>query len=692
MKKTYLAILCGLLIASATTSCKEESTSDNEKDSTQVNKEESGFKYIADQFADLRVLRYQVPGFEDLMPKQKELLYYLYEAALSGRDIIYDQKYKHNLAIRHTLENIINTYSGDKETANWEMFMVYVKRVWFSNGIHHHYSNVKFTPEISKEYFDELVANSEAAKFPVAPESDAFNQMKEVIFDPKIDNKIVNQASDVDNVAQSANNFYENITQPEVEQYYEQFTKGKGVQKPEYGLNSKLMKNENGEIVEKIWKLGGMYSPAIERIVYWLEKAIPVAETPEQKLALENLVAYYRSGDVEDWDKYNISWVKDVKSRVDVVNGFIEVYLDAIGKKGSFESVVSFKDMKATERIKAISEEAQWFEDNSPIMDEHKKDSVKGIEAKVITVVVESGDASPSTPIGINLPNNNWVREEHGSKSVSLGNIVHAYDKAKSKGSSLDEFGLDSMVISRIKTYGTVASDLHTDMHEVIGHASGKINEGIRTPDQTLKQYASCLEEARADLVALYYVMDPKLVQIGVMPSLEVGKAEYDRYIMNGLISQLTRIKLGDEIEEAHMRNRQLISKWALEKGKADNVIEWVERDGKTYVKVNDYEKLRKLFGDLLREIQRIKSEGDFEAGQMLVESYGVKVDYELHKQVLERYAKLNLAPYSGFIQPKLVPVMDGDKVIDVKLEYPDDFVQQMLNYGKNYSFLEIEN
>ncbi len=348
--------------------------------------------------------------------------------------------------------------------------------------------------------------------------------------------------------------------------------------------------------------------------------------------------------------------------------------------------------MEATERIKAISKEAQWFEDNSPIMDEHKKDSVQGIEAKVITVVVESGDAAPSTPIGINLPNNNWVREKHGSKSVSLGNIVHAYNEAKAKGSSLDEFGYDSAVIQRIKTYGSLSSDLHTDMHEVIGHASGKINEGIGTPDQTLKQYSSCLEEARADLVALYYVMDPKLIQIGVMPSLEVGKAEYDGYIMNGLISQLTRIKLGDEIEEAHMRNRQLVAKWAMEKGKPDNVIEMVKRDGKTYVRVNDYEKLRELFGQLLREIQRIKSEGDFEAGQLLVETYGVKVDYALHKEVLERYAKLNLAPYSGFIQPKLVPVMDGDKIIDVKLEYPDDFVKQMLDYGRNYSFLEIKN
>lgn len=660
-----------------------------QKEEVEVKTDE--FDYIAEQFADLQVLRYQAPGFEELSPQQKELLYYLYEAALCGRDIIYDQKYKHNLAIRKTLENIVSSYKGNKDTEDWKNFMTYVKRVWFSNGIHHHYSNMKFTPEIEKPIFAEYVAGSDASGFPMAVDSPEFASLVEIIFDPSIDPKIVNQAAGIDNVVGSANNFYEGVTQKEVEDYYAQFTEGKGAEIPEFGLNTKVIK-EDGKIVEKTWKVGGMYTGAIEKIVYWLEKAIPLSETPEQKEALEKLVTYYRSGDVHDWDNYNMAWVKDINSQVDVVNGFIEVYLDAIGKKGSFESVVSFKDKKATEVIQAISHQAQWFEDNSPIMQDHKKAEVKGIEAKVITVVVESGDAAPSTPIGINLPNNNWVRQEKGSKSVSLGNIVHSYNEAKAKGSTLDEFGLNDTVINRIKEYGALSSDLHTDMHEVIGHASGKINQGIGTPDQTLKQYASCLEEARADLVALYFILDPKLVEIGVMPSLEVGKAEYDGYIMNGLMTQLTRIKLGDEIEEAHMRNRQLVAKWCFEKGKADNVIEFVKRDGKTFVKINDYDKLRVLFGDLLREIQRIKSEGDFKAGQELVENYGVKVDPELHKEVLERYAKLNLAPYSGFIQPKLVPVMEGDKIVDVKIEYPKDFTEQMMEYSKNYSLLPINN
>lgn len=649
------------------------------------------FDYVAEQFADLQILRYQIPGFDELKPKQKELLYYLYEAALCGRDIIYDQKYKHNLAVRKTLENIIETYSGEKRGADWDQFLVYTKRVWFSNGIHHHYSNSKFLPDFSRMYFNQLVTGSSTGGFPVAPGSPEFAHLTEVIFDPALDAKIVNQAANIDNVAASANNFYEGVTQKEVEEYYSKFTQGKGTRIPEYGLNTKVVK-ENGIVTEKVWKTDGMYGAAIKQIVYWMEKAVTVAENKEQKDAFQKLVNYYHSGDVNDWDIYNTAWVKDVKSQVDAVNGFIEVYLDAIGKKGSFESVVSFKDMHATKRIQAISKNAQWFEDNSPLFPEHKKPKVKGIEAKVITVVVESGDAAPATPIGINLPNNNWVREEKGSKSVSLGNIVYAYNAAKAKGSMLDEFGLDETVINRMKTHGALAADLHTDMHEVIGHASGRINPGIGTPDQTLKQYSSTLEEARADLVALYYIMDPKLIQIGVMNTLDVGKCEYDSYIMNGLMTQLTRIKLGDDLEEAHMRNRQLVAKWAYEKGKAENVIEFVKKDGKTYTRVNDYEKLRTLFGELLREIQRIKSEGDFAAGQALVENYGVKIDYELHKEVLERYKKLNLAPYNGFIQPKLVPVMENGKMVDVKVEYPTSFTEQMLFYSKNYSFLPVYN
>lgn len=686
MNKVNRFLIIAMSVTVAFTSCKNEPRT---VESAETPKEE--FEVVSEQFADIRILRYQVPGFDSLSLQEKELVYYLYEAALCGRDIIYDQKYIHNLAIRKTLENIVNSYNGERNGDEWNNFMVYVKRVWFSNGIHHHYSNAKLNPEFSQDYFLNLVKSSNASDFPYAPDSDDFKTLVEAIFNPAVDAKIVNQASDIDNVAASANNFYEGVTQAEVETYYSQFTKGKGTEIPEYGLNSKVVK-ENGKVSERIWKLDGMYGAAIAKIVYWLEKAIGVAENGEQKDALQKLVNYYRSGDVKDWDTYNIAWVKDVNSKVDVVNGFIEVYLDAIGKKGSFESVVSFKDMEASKRIEAISKEAQWFEDNSPILQEHKKAEVKGIEAKVITVVVESGDAAPSTPIGINLPNNNWVRQKHGSKSVSLGNIVHAYNEAKQKGSALDEFGLNDTVIKRIKEHGNLAGDLHTDMHEVIGHASGQINPGIGTPDQTLKQYASTLEEARADLVALYFVLDQKLVDMGVMPSLEVGKAEYDGYIMNGLITQLTRIELGDNLEEAHMRNRQLNAMWAYEMGKKDNVIEFIKKDGKTYVQINNYEKLRDLFGQLLREIQRIKSEGDFKAGQALVENYGVKIDPVLHKEVLERYKKLNLAPYAGFIQPKLTAIKEGDKITDVKVEYPTDFTQQMLEYSKNYTFLPVKN
>lgn len=649
------------------------------------------FEVVNERFADLQLLRYEVPGFNELTPKQKELAYYLYEAALCGRDIIYDQKYKHNLAIRQTIDAIYESYKGDRTTEDWKKFDTYAKRVWFSNGIHHHYSNIKFIPECGPEYFKSLLANSDSKRFPYPIMGDTITLMDilgEVIFNPDVDAKIVNQAQGIDNVAESANNFYAGVTQKEVEAYYAKL-KGKGDSQPEWGLNTQVFKDEKGNVQERVWKVGGMYTQAIEKIVYWLNKAIAVAETPEQKDALEKLVKYYNTGDVKDWDTYNIAWIKDVNSTIDVVNGFIEVYLDAIGKKGSFESVVSIKDMEASKRIETISKQAQWFEDNSPLMPEHKKKQVKGISAKVITVVVESGDAAPSTPIGINLPNNRWVRETHGSKSVSLGNIVNAYNIAGAKSPMLGEFVSSEEVKKRIVEHGVLAGELHTDMHEVIGHASGQINKGVGTPDETLKQYSSTLEEARADLVALYYIMDKKLVDIGVMPSLEVGKCEYDSYIMNGLITQLTRLKLGENLEEAHMRNRQLVAQWAYEKGKADNVIEMFKKDGKTYVKVNDYDKLRVLFGELLREIQRIVSEGDFKAGQALVETYGVKVDQALLAEVLERFNKLDVAPYKGFIQPKLVPVMDGDKIKDVKIEYPTDFSKQMLEYGKNYGFLK---
>jgi len=648
-------------------------------------------KTVAHEFSDLRVLRYNIPGWETLNSNQQQLCYYLYEAALSGRDIIYDQKSKYGLSVRKTLENIYGSYKGDRSSADWKKFEEYCGRFWFSNGYFHHYSNQKFVPECSFGYFKALAFASDPKGFPKSQDEDLgeyLNSMQKIMFDPNFEAKCVNQDAGVDNVAMSANNFYEGVTHDEVEAYYSKFP-STGDQ-PSWGLNTKVMK-ENGRVVEKVWKSGGMYGAAIDRITYWLEKASTVAENAKQKKHIDLLVKYYKSGDLKDFDDYSIAWVEDTESTVDFINGFIEVYLDAIGIKGSFESVVSIKDYETSKRIATISDNAQWFEDNSPLIESHKKKNVKGINAKVINAVVESGDAAPSTPIGINLPNADWIRKNHGSKSVNLGNIVGAYNTIKSKGGFLEEFEANPVVRARIKKYGNLASNLHTDMHECIGHASGQINPGIETPDKTLKTYASCLEEARADLVALYYITDQKLVDIGVMESTDVGKAEFDSYIRNGLMTQLTRLKLGDNIEEAHMRNRQLNAAWVYEKGKADNVIEWYKENGKTYVRINDYDKCQKLFGDLLREIQRIKSEGDYEAGKALVENYGVKVDQTLHAEVLERYKKLGLKPYSGFIQPKLT-AKNGDAKSGVRVTYPSDFFQQMMEYGKKYAFLPVMN
>jgi dipeptidyl-peptidase-3 len=661
---------------------------------TEEMNQPDNFKYMTEQFADLGILRYKIPGFEELPLKQKEMLYYLYEAALAGRDIYYDQNYKYNLKIRRTLEAIVDSYSGDREAEDFQKFMVYTKRVWFSNGIHHHYSNMKIMPDFSKEYFTELINNSNASEFPLAEGEtieDLVSFLTPIIFDPNIARKKVNLDPSADLIKTSAVNFYgDGLTQKEVEKFYSKMVK-KGDPHPIwYGLNSKLL-NENGILKEKVWKVGGMYSPAIEKIVFWLEKASSLAENNAQKAALDKLVEYYKTGDLKTWDEYNILWVKDTTSRIDVVNGFIEVYDDPLGHKGSFESVVSIKDLEATKRIDAISKQAQWFEDNSPIMDEHKKKNVVGISAKVITVVGETGDSSPSTPVGINLPNSTWIRKEYGSKSVSLGNINESYDKAATKG-TIEEFAYSEEEIRLSKEYGTLADNLHTDLHEVIGHASGQINPGVGTPKQTLKSYASAIEEARADLVALYYAIDQKLVDIGVIPTIDVGKAEYNAYIRNGLMLQLRRIVPGDDIEESHMRNRQAISKWVYEMGKKDNVIEKIVKDGKTYFVINDYQKLRKLFGQLLREVQRITSEGDFDAAKNFIETYGVKVDLDLNKEVIARYKKLNVAPYKGFINPKLIPVYEGEKIVDVKVEYPDDFTEQMMDYAKNYSFLPTYN
>ncbi len=653
---------------------------------------DSTFVVEAESFGDLQLLRYQIPGWGELTPKQKELSYYLYEAALCGRDIIYDQKSKNGLLLRKTLEAMYGTYSGDKTTDNWKKFEAYCGRFWFSNGNHHHYGNEKFIPECPFEYFMEVAKSCEQAAFTTNSGETVealITRIKPLVYDLKVEPKVVDLRPNVDNVVNSSNNFYEGVTQKEVEDYYAKFdTKGNA---PSWGLNSKVVK-VNGQVTEKVWKSGGMYGPAIDKIIGWLQKAVTVAENKQQQKALELLIKYYQTGDLKTFDDYSIAWVNDNDSRIDVVNGFIEVYLDAIGKKGSFESTVSMKDMEATKRISAIAQNAQWFEDNSPLMPEHKKDTVKGITAKAITVIVESGDAAPSTPIGINLPNADWIRKDHGSKSVSLSNIIHSYNVASAKGGMLDEFVIDDEVKARMKKYGNLASDLHTDMHECIGHASGKINEGVETTDKTLKNYASCLEEARADLVGLYYAVDQKLVDIGVAPSKEVGMAEYYSYMMNGMMTQLTRIKAGGQLEEAHMRNRALNAHWVFEKGKKDKVVELVKKDGKTYVQINDYDKLRTLFGELLREIQRIKSEGDFKAGKNLVETYGVKVDPVLHKEILERYAKLHVKPYRGFIQPKLVPVMENGKITDVKVEYPESFFKQMMEYGKNYAYLPVLN
>lgn len=651
------------------------------------------FEYEADRFADIRMLRYQVPGFSDLSNQQRELLYYLSQAALSGRDIMYDQNYKHNLRIRRTIEEVLKNYDGDRESESFANFLSYAKQVWFANGIHHHYSSAKFTPLFDQEYFSEIIlASAKVSDFPVREGQSLVELVAEltpIIFDPTIDSKKVNTADGVDKIATSAVNFYEGVTEQEVIDFYAAKSANDDDTPVSHGLNSKLTKVD-GEIVEQVWRVGGMYNDALEQVVYWLERAINVAENEKQKKTFELLVKYYRSGDLEDFDAYNIAWVEDIDSTVDVINGFIEVYNDPLAYRGSFESVVSFRDAEATLRISAIGERAQWFEDNSPILSEHKKADVTGIDGKVITVVMESGDASPATPIGINLPNSSWIRAEHGSKSVSLGNIVGAYNSSPSK--TLAEFAYSEEEILRSRTHSEQAGDLHTDMHEVIGHASGKINPGVGTTRETLRQYASTLEEARADLVALYYIMDPMLIEIGVMDSLDVGRSEYDAYIRGGAMLQLYRLQPGELVEEAHMRNRQLVALWSYEQGLEDNVIERVVRDGKTYFVVSDYEKLREIFGRLLREIQRIKSEGDFEAARELVENYGTQVDQELHAEVLERYASLEVAPYSGFINPRIVADDENGVVSNVRVEYPKDFMAQMLEYAEDYSFLPTDN
>ena len=649
------------------------------------------FQWKIDQFADLRVMRYQVPGFDSLSLKQKELVFYLGQAALCGRDIFWDQNYKYNLAVRKTLEAIYKGFTGDRSTTEWGDYMVYLKRVWFSNGIHHHYSNDKFLPAFSKEYFNLLVQSTPDENFPkeLGGKEKILSVLTPIIFDPSIAPKRVNQEAGVDMIESSTCNFYDGMTQKEAEKFYTDLSNTKDEHPISYGLNSKLVK-ENGKIFEKVWKVGGLYSPAIEKIVFWLEKALNVAENENQKKTIEYLIEYYKTGDLKKFDDYNIQWVSDLESFVDFTNGYIETYGDPLGYKATWESVVNFKDLTATKRTKIISENAQWFEDNSPIDPQFKKKEVKGVSAKVITVVALGGDCYPSTPIGINLPNADWIRKVYGSKSVTMDNITYAYDQAAIGNGFIEEFAASKEEIELNNKYGHLADNLHVDLHECLGHGSGQLAPGVKGDE--LKNYGSALEEARADLFALYYIMDKKLVELGIMPNLDVAKAEYCQYIRNGIMTQLTRIEPGKNIEQAHMRNRQLIAKWCYEKGKADNIIEKKVVDGKTYFVINDFEKLRKLIGDLLTEVQRIKSTGDYEAGKSLIETYGVIVDQDLHKQVLERYNKLNIAPYGGFVNPKLVPVMEGDKIVDVKIEYPADYVQQMMDYSENYSYLPIFN
>ncbi|MGB6046866.1 MAG: dihydrofolate reductase [Flavobacteriales bacterium] len=638
------------------------------------------FKWEVDQFGDVRILRYQVPGWEQLSLQQKKLAYYLTMAGLSARDIIWDQNYRHNLTVRRALEKIIKDYKGERSGAEWDAFMVYAKEIFFANGIHHHYGMDKFTPEFPRAYMDSLVAAS-GAKLP--------NEVADILFDPTIDAKKVSLDKDKDLVLASAVNFYgDDVNAKEVEAFYTA-KEVKGDTTPlSFGLNSKLVRGKDGKLMEQTWKIGGMYGAALQESVKWLEQAIDVAENDQQRKAIKLLIEYYRTGDLKTWDDFNVAWVQDTAGTVDFIQGFVEVYNDPLGKRGSYESIVEVNDPIATKSMSVIQENAQWFEDHSPLLPEHKKKKVVGITYRFINAVGESGDAAPSTPIGVNLPNADWIRKDYGSKSISLGNIIDAYDKSSGQ-SSLKEFCYDQAEIDRAVKYGSLAGNLHTALHEVVGHASGQIEPGIGGPDATLKSYASTLEEGRADLVALYFMMDPKMVELGVMPSLDAGKAEYDGYIRNGLMVQLRRLKLGNQVEEAHMRNRQWVSAWVYEKGQPDSVIVKVERDGKTYFHIRDYEKLRILFGDLLREVQRIKSQGDFKAGHDLVENYGVKVDPTLHAEVLKRAENIKTAPYAGFIQPRLVPVTDASgQISDIKVEYPDNFVEQMLEYGEQHSFL----
>lgn len=651
------------------------------------------FSYIVDQFADLQILRYQVPGFENLSLRQKQLLYHLSEAALMGRDILFDQNGRYNLVIRRTLEAVYQYGTVDKSSADYQAFEVYLKRVWFANGIHHHYGEDKFIPGFSEAFFDAAVRSVDASLLPLKAGETVdtlLARLKPVIFDPTVMPKRTVQSGDTDWIQASANNYYgEDVTQAEVEAFYGKMKAEGDSRCPlSYGLNSRLEK-ENGQLVERVWKVGGLYSEAIERIVAELEKAAAFAENEKQRQIIATLIDYYRTGDLRTFDAYSILWVEDTDSQVDFVNGFIETYGDALGLKASWESTVNFRNEEATRRTQTISENAQWFEDHSPVDQRFKKERVKGVSAKVITVTMLGGDCYPSTPIGINLPNADWIRRDHGSKSVTIENIMEAYDKASQGSGFSDEFVWSDEERNRIKTYGFLTDMLHTDLHECLGHGSGQLLPD--TDPDALKAYASTLEEARADLFGLYYLADPKMQELGLVPDGEAFKAEYYKYMMNGLLTQLVRIEEGKDVEEAHMRNRQLIARWVFEQGATDKVVELKKREGKTFVVINDYQQLRALFGKLLAEVQRIKSEGDYEAGRSLVENYGVKIDPVLHHEIRERYVRLHLSPYKGFVNPIMREVKDDSgHVTDITLDYTEGYAEQMLRYSRDYSYLSL--
>jgi len=660
------------------------------KESTEIQVD---FKYDVDKFEDIRVLRYELPGFDQLPLKQKQFIYYLSEAALCGRDILWDQNFKYNLLIRKTIEAIILTYDGDRESQEYEAFTAYSKRVFFANGIHHHYSNEKFIPGFTADYFRQLVLGSKPEELPdfnsMNP-SDLCSFLEPILFDKTLYAKRADQSAGIDMITSSATNFYEGVTQAELENYYASIIDKDDPTPVSYGLNTKVVKTD-GMVSEVVYRSGGLYGEAIDQIIVWLTKAKDVAENETQVKELNLLIDYYQTGSLQTWDEYNVVWAGNTQSVADYINGFIENYADPMGMKATWEAIVNYKDIEATKRTAIITESSQWFEDNSPVNPEYRKEKVTGVSASVINIAMLGGDCYPASPLGINLPNADWIRKEVGSKSVTLANISNAIDKASMGSGFLDEFAENPEEIARAKQYGSLAGALHTDLHECIGHASGKLAPG--TDPNALKNYASPLEESRADLFALYYLTDPKLVEIGLLPDLEAGKAAYDSYMRNGLMTQLVRILPGKQIEQAHMRCRSTIAHWVFEKGLTENVVEIVNRHGKVYVRINDYEKLRTLFGQMLAEVQRIKSEGDFEAGMNLIENYGVKVDAELHAGILARYATLNLAPYTGFVNPILTPVLDKKgRVTDIVVEYVDDFTGQMVYYGRNYSYLPIMN